>query len=62
MASLYSEVTRILREYGCWKVRESKHEIWRSPITGRPFAVPRSLKSKHTANDIFRQAGIDRKM
>jgi predicted RNA binding protein YcfA (HicA-like mRNA interferase family) len=41
-------------------VRQGKgsHEIWRSPLTGRNFAVPISISSRHTANAILRQAGL----
>jgi len=35
----------------------SKHEKWLSPINGRTFPVPRS-KSRHTANEVLKQAGL----
>ncbi|MCO5080064.1 MAG: type II toxin-antitoxin system HicA family toxin [Rhizobiaceae bacterium] len=45
---------------GCALVRQGKgsHEIWRSPITERNFAVPIGIPSRHTANAILRQAGL----
>jgi predicted RNA binding protein YcfA (HicA-like mRNA interferase family) len=45
---------------GCVLVRQGKgsHEIWRSPSTGRSFAVPIDIPSRHTANAILRQAGL----
>jgi predicted RNA binding protein YcfA (HicA-like mRNA interferase family) len=36
---------------------KGSHEKWRSPITGRNFIVPRS-KSRHTANEVLKQAGL----
>jgi hypothetical protein len=59
MASLYFELTRLLRRGGCEKIRDGKHEIWRAP-NGRVFAIPRKVKSKHTANDALRQAGLEK--
>ncbi|MBK9082572.1 MAG: type II toxin-antitoxin system HicA family toxin [Rhizobiales bacterium] len=50
----------ILTRAGCMLIRQGKgsHEIWRSPITGRNFAVPVGIPSRHTANAILRQAGL----
>jgi hypothetical protein len=44
MAGYYQELTAILRENGCHRVRAGKgdHEIWLSPITGRHFTVDRA--------------------
>jgi predicted RNA binding protein YcfA (HicA-like mRNA interferase family) len=49
-----------LTKAGCLIVRQGRgsHEIWRSPITGRSFAVPIGIPSRHTANAILRQAGL----
>ena len=49
----------LLRMAGCQLVRHGKgsHEIWQSPVTGRNFAVPIGIRSRHTANVILRQAG-----
>ncbi|MCQ4188359.1 type II toxin-antitoxin system HicA family toxin [Methylocystis suflitae] len=46
----------LLRAAGCIMVRQGKgsHEIWRSPVTGRNFAV----RGRHTANAFLRQAGL----
>jgi hypothetical protein len=53
-------VCDLLRENGCSLKRQgNKHEVWFSPITNYSFTVPRNLKSRHTANDILKQAGID---
>jgi predicted RNA binding protein YcfA (HicA-like mRNA interferase family) len=61
MAPQFDRALReLLREGGCTFVRQGKgsHEIWHSPITGRNFAVPVQIPSKHTANAILRQAGL----
>jgi len=63
MADFYRELVAILRANGCNVVRSGKgsHEIWFSPITKRPVTVPRSTKSRHTANDVLKQAGLEKK-
>ncbi|HJW80266.1 MAG: type II toxin-antitoxin system HicA family toxin [Microvirga sp.] len=61
MAPQFDRALReLLREGGCTFVRQGKgsHEIWHSPITGRNFAVPVHIPSRHTANAILRQAGL----
>jgi hypothetical protein len=52
-----------LREAGCHFDRQGKgdHEIWFSPITGIRFAVDNSIKSRHTANAVLKQAGLPKK-
>jgi len=52
----------MLRAAGCEFVRQGKgsHEIWRSPMTKRSFAVPVGIPSRHTANAILRQAGLSK--
>jgi len=61
MATFEKDVRRILAENGCAFVRHGKgdHDIWESPITGRRFVVDGTIKSRHTANAIMKQAGID---
>ena len=61
MASYEQDVLRILAQYGCTFVRHGKgdHDIRQSPITGRRFVVDSKIKSRHTANAIMKQAGID---
>ena len=60
MAELYRELAAILRKNGCHIVRSGKgsHEIWYSPVSGRHVTVPRTTKSRRTANDILKQAGL----
>ncbi|WP_115116593.1 type II toxin-antitoxin system HicA family toxin [Serratia marcescens] len=61
---LYPELKEILLAYSCYFVRQGKgsHEIWRSPITNKSFSVPFTIVSRHTANAILRQAGVDKKI
>ncbi len=60
MADLYRELVAILRANGCSPVRPGKgsHEIWYSPTSNRHVTVPRSTKSRHTANDVLKRAGL----
>ena len=56
------EVKKILRENGSKFYRDGKgdHAIWESP-TGHRFPVDGKIKSRHTANGVLKQAGIDKK-
>jgi predicted RNA binding protein YcfA (HicA-like mRNA interferase family) len=60
MAGFYRDLIAILREHGCTPVRQGKgsHEVWYSPVNERYFTVPRSTKSRHTANEVLRQTGL----
>jgi predicted RNA binding protein YcfA (HicA-like mRNA interferase family) len=64
MADFYRELVSILRENGCTLVRKGKgsHEIWFSPLNSRHVTVARTTKSRHTANDVLKQAGIASKL
>jgi len=58
----YSELKKILKQNGCYKVDEgANHEIWISPISGNKFPVGRhdnkDVKTG-TCNTILKQAGI----
>lgn len=59
----YPRIVAALREAGCTykRVGKSDHEIWYSPITRRNFTVDKGSLSRHTANAVMRQAGIDKK-
>ena len=61
MGSWTPEVKDMLRAHGCEFYRHGKgdHEIWHSPITNRRFPVDHKILSRHTANAIMKQAGID---
>ena len=52
----------LLKAAGCHLVRQGKgsHEIWFSPITDKNFPVPIGIPSRHTANAILRQAGLQK--
>lgn len=61
--SFTPELKKVLLASGCRFERRGKgdHEIWYSPITDRRFVVDTKIKSRHTANAILKQAGIDRR-
>lgn len=40
-----------------WKAAKGSHQKWRHAETGRIPIVPRSLRSRHTANGILKDAG-----
>lgn len=49
MPSYEHDVRAILKEHGCYFIRNGKgdHEIWKSPISGRHFTVDSKIKSRH---------------
>lgn len=55
----YGELVRLLRAAGWRRVQGGKgsHEKWRHDETGRTLIVPRT-KSRHTANEILKDAGL----
>lgn len=58
----YEKIVRdVLAANQCVFVRHGKgdHDIWFSPITGRHITVDSKIKSRHTANAIMKQGGID---
>lgn len=59
-ASYTKNLKKILAENGCKFVRQGKgdHEFWESPITGKRFPVDSHIKSRHTANEVLKQAGL----
>ena len=63
-ATLYRQVRAVLTAHGCLFVRQGKgsHEIWNSPISGKKFSVPTTIKAKPTANAILKQAGIQKRL
>ncbi len=60
MADFTKDLKKYLRENGCTFERQGKgdHEIWYSPITKIRFVVDNSIKSRHTANAVLKQAGL----
>jgi hypothetical protein len=63
MSDYTPRLKQYLREAGCQFDRQGKgdHEIWLSPITGIRFVVDNSIKSRHTANAVLKQAGLPKK-
>lgn len=63
MAEYEKKVRKILSQNGCtfqWRGK-GDHDIWYSPITDRHITVDTKIKSRHTANAILKQSGIDYK-
>ncbi|MGH6921903.1 MAG: type II toxin-antitoxin system HicA family toxin [Geminicoccaceae bacterium] len=62
MADYAARLKRLLRQAGCRLERQGKgdHEIWYSPITNQRFPVDNKIRSRHTANGILKQAGLDK--
>ena len=63
MAEYEKKVREVLGEHKCCFVRRGKgdHDIWYSPITDRHVTVDTKIKSRHTANAILKQSGINYK-
>lgn len=63
MAEYEKKVRKILSQNGCSFQRRGKgdHDIWYSPITERHVTVDTKIKSRHTANAIMKQSGINYK-
>lgn len=62
MAGYTRDVKKRLREAGCRFERQGKgdHEIWYSPMTDLRFPVDADIRSRHTANLVWKQAGLDK--
>ncbi|MEL7272654.1 MAG: type II toxin-antitoxin system HicA family toxin [Pseudomonadota bacterium] len=60
MASFLRQLKKRLQDGGCRFHREGRgdDEIWYSPITNRYFTVDKGTKSRHTANETLKQAGL----
>ena len=60
MANFYRDLTHILRANGWELHRQGRgdHEVWRLASTGKSVTVDRSIKSRHTANAVLKQAGL----
>lgn len=60
--NLTSELIRLLREAGCTFVRHGRgdHDVWYSPIVQRNFVVDSKILSRHTANGVLKQAGLQK--
>lgn len=60
--SFTPELKKRLLEANCYFERAGKgdHEIWYSLITNRRFVVDNTIKSRHTANGVLKQAGLEK--
>jgi predicted RNA binding protein YcfA (HicA-like mRNA interferase family) len=57
----FAPLTKKLLSQAGWQfLRSGKgdHEIWLNPISGRKVTVDHTIKSRHTANAILKQAGL----
>lgn len=63
MKGYYKLLRRLLEEAGCTLVRHGKgdHQIWYSPLTRRNVVVDGGVVSRHSANDILKQAGLPKR-
>jgi len=59
-ATFTRDVLKILADNGCSYVRTGRHPIYYSPISNRNFPVPNGIKSAHTANEVLKQAGLQK--
>ena len=62
MATYTGKLKKLLSAAGCECNRQGKgdHEIWFSPISGMHFPVDNKIKSRHTANEVLKQAGLEK--
>ena len=60
MADFEKKVRKVLHDNGCKFLRRGKgdHDIWFSPISNQNFPVDGTIKSRHVANEIMKQAGV----
>jgi hypothetical protein len=61
MAEYENRVCEQLEKKGCNFKRHGKgdHDVWFSPLNNHTFPVDGEIKSRHMANKILKQAGID---
>ena len=60
MADYRPQVVKRLREAGWEFLRPGKgdHQIWWDPVSRRKVTVDNTIKSRHTANHILKQANL----
>lgn len=63
MAGYTRDLKKILTDAGCYFKKHGKgdHETWYSPISCICFTVDSDIKSRHTANAVLKQAGLEKK-
>lgn len=60
----YKQVTALLRDHGFTRDPsrgKGSHELWRHQGSGRVVIVPKT-RSRHTANRILRDAGLEERL
>ena len=62
MADFSKKLKKLLSNAGCYLDKQGKgdHSTWFSPINGRRFTVDDCIKSRHTANEVLKQAGLQK--
>jgi hypothetical protein len=62
VAGFTGPLKKLLKKAGCCFERQGKgdHEIWYSPISCKRFPVDADIKSRHTANEVLKQAGLEK--
>ena len=60
MADFYRDLIKLLRASGYEFKRQGRgdHEIWWHPTTGVRLTVDKKLRSRVTANEILKDAGL----
>ena len=63
MAEYEKKVRKVLKDNGYRFLRQGKgdHEIWHDPVTKNSVSVDGKIKSRHSANGIMKEAGINHK-
>ena len=61
MAEYEKKVREILKKNGCIFVRHGRgdHDIWYSPIVNGNVTIDGKIKSRHMANAIMKECGIN---
>lgn len=62
MADYSGKLKKLLKNAGCYFEKRGKgdHDTWYSPLSERRFTVDDCIKSRHTANEALKQAGLDK--
>jgi hypothetical protein len=63
-SGFYPMLRELLLAAGCHVLRQGKgsHEVWFSPITNKTFPLAVTVTSRHMANTVLKQAGINAKL
>lgn len=59
-----ARLRQILAAHGCAYLRQGKgdHEVWLCPSADRPIVLDGRIMSRHLANAVLKQAGIDERV